>query len=125
MAKRLFVGGLSYNVTSAQLQEAFSAHGTIVSCNLITDKFTGQSKGFAFIEFSNDDDADKAIENLNGFEIDGRKITVNVARPMEDRGPRQFNRGGFGGGRGGGDHRGNFNSGGRGRNSNKGRDNRY
>lgn len=120
MAKRLFVGGLSYNITSAQLQEIFSACGTVVSCNIITDKFTGQSKGFAFIEFSNDDEANKAIETLNESEIEGRKITVNEARPMENRGPKPFNNGNRGFSRGGRDQ---YPS--RGRNNNRGRNNKY
>jgi RNA recognition motif-containing protein len=110
MTKRLFVGGLSYSVTSQQLNDMFAAVGKVNSANVITDKFTGNSKGFGFVEFENDNDADEAIKKLNETEVEGRKITVNIARPLEDRGPRNFNdrprfdRGGRdsrGGGRGG------------------------
>ena len=88
----------------------FAAVGKVNSANVITDKFTGNSKGFGFVEFENDNDADEAIKKLNETEVEGRKITVNIARPLEDRGPRNFNdrprfdRGGRdsrGGGRGG------------------------
>ncbi len=85
MAKRLFVGNLAYSVTSTQLEEMFAKVGKIASINLITDKYSGQSKGFAFIEFSTDEEADKAIKELNNTEIDGRAIVVNEARPKEDR----------------------------------------
>lgn len=110
MTKRLFVGGLSYSVTSQQLNDIFAAVGKVNSANVITDKFTGNSKGFGFVEFENDNEADEAIKKLNETEVEGRKITVNVARPLEERGPRNFNdrprfdRGGRdsrGGGRGG------------------------
>ena len=99
MAKRLFVGGLPYNVTSAQLEELFAKVGTVTSSTVITDKFTGRSKGFGFVDMDKDEEADKAIETLNNTEMEGRKIVVNVARPLEDRGPRDF--GGGGGDRGG------------------------
>ena len=85
MAKRLFVGNLPYSATSAQLEEIFSQVGKITSLNLITDKFSGQSKGFAFVEMTTDAEADEAIKKFNNFEIDGRKIVVNVARPQENR----------------------------------------
>ena len=87
MAKRLFVGGVPYSVSDQQLQDLFATVGAVTSCRIIKDKFTGRSKGFGFVEYDNDDDAVKAIEKLNGYELDGRKITVNEARPMEDRGP--------------------------------------
>ena len=90
MSKRLFVGGLPYSVTSTQLEEMFSQVGKVTACNIITDKFSGQSKGFGFVDMENDDEADKAIETLNETEVGGRKIVVNVARPMEERGPRNF-----------------------------------
>lgn len=85
MAKRLFVGNLAYTTTSAQLEELFSQVGKITSLNLITDKFSGQSKGFAFVEFTTDAEADEAIKKFNNFETDGRKIVVNEARPQENR----------------------------------------
>lgn len=92
MAKRLFVGSLPYSATSAQLEELFSQVGKIASLNLITDKFSGQSKGFAFVEFETDVESDEAIKKFDGYEMDGRKIVVNEARPQEDR-----NRSGQGG----------------------------
>ena len=98
MAKRLFVGNLTYSATSAQLEELFSQVGKITSLNLITDKFSGQSKGFAFVEMSSDELAKEAISKYEGYEIDGRKMVVNIARPKEDRGPRDDYRGGGGSG---------------------------
>lgn len=89
--KRLFVGSLPFSTTSQQLEELFAQVGTVASVNLITDKFSGQSKGFAFIEMSNDQQAEEAIKKFNNFEIDGRKIVVNIARPKEDR-PSSQNR---------------------------------
>ena len=85
MAKRLFVGNLTYSATSAQLEELFSQVGKITSLNLITDKFSGQSKGFAFVELTTDAEADEAIKKFNDFELDGRKMVVNEARPQEKR----------------------------------------
>ena len=85
MAKRLFVGSLPYSATSAQLEELFSQAGKVTSLNLITDKYSGQSKGFAFVEFTTDAEADEAIKKFNNFELDGRKMVVNEARPREDR----------------------------------------
>jgi cold-inducible RNA-binding protein len=93
MSKRLFVGGLPYTVTSSQLEEIFSKIGKVSSCDVITDRYSGQSKGFAFIEMENDKEADEAIEKLNGTEVEGRKIAVNVARPREER-PKFGGRGG-------------------------------
>lgn len=90
MAKKLFVGSLPYSATQAQVEDLFKKSGTVASCQLITDKYSGQSKGFAFVEMSSDDEADKAIKELDGTEMDGRKIVVNVARPKEDR-PRNDN----------------------------------
>lgn len=95
MAKRLFVGNLSYSTTSAQLEEIFSQVGKVSSLNLITDKFSGQSKGFAFVEMSSDEESDEAIKKLNNFEIDGRRIVVNVAKPQEDRSRQNQNRGNY------------------------------
>ncbi|MBI2506554.1 MAG: RNA-binding protein [Candidatus Colwellbacteria bacterium] len=101
MAKKLYVGGLSYDTSEGTLKELFGEAGTVESANVITDRATGRSKGFGFVEMSSDEEAKKAIEMLNGKEVDGRTITVNEARPMESR-DRQggFNRGG-GGFRGG------------------------
>lgn len=95
MGKKLFVGNLKYEVDDNVLRDLFSPHGTIESATVITDRSTGQSKGFGFVEMSNDDEAAAAIEALNGQEHDGRPLTVNEARPREDR-----RGGGGGGGRG-------------------------
>jgi RNA recognition motif-containing protein len=92
MSKRLFVGGLPFSIASPQLEEIFSKFGKVVSCDVITDRYSGQSKGFAFVEMENDKEADEAINKLNGTELEGRKIVVNVARPREER-PRFDNRG--------------------------------
>ncbi|HKZ41360.1 MAG TPA: RNA-binding protein [Patescibacteria group bacterium] len=99
MSKRLFVGGLPYGISNTQLEEMFTQFGAVVSCNVITDKFTGRSKGFGFVEMENDEEADKAIQSLNETELEGRKIAVNVARPREERPSRDFGSGGssFGG----------------------------
>ncbi|HEY4498039.1 MAG TPA: RNA-binding protein [Candidatus Paceibacterota bacterium] len=99
MAKKLYVGGLSYDTTEGSLKETFAEAGTVESANVITDRATGRSKGFGFVEMSSDEEAKKAIEMFNGKELDGRTITVNEAKPMEDR-PRGGG-GGFGGGGGG------------------------
>lgn len=95
MGKKLFVGNLKYEVDDNGLRDLFSPHGNIESATVITDRSTGQSKGFGFVEMSNDDEAAAAIEALNGQEHDGRPLTVNEARPREDR-----RGGGGGGGRG-------------------------
>ena len=97
MNKKLYVGGLPYSVTDEELQQVFSAHGTVESARVITDKYTDSSRGFGFVEMSTQEEAEKAIESLNGSEMGGRSLTVNIARPREDR-----NRGGRGGGGGGG-----------------------
>ena len=104
MAKKLYVGGLSYDTTEDTLRETFSGAGTVESATIIKDKMSGRSKGFGFVEMSSDEEAQKAIEMLNGKELDGRSLTVNEARPMEAR-PRQggFDRGGRGGVGGGRD----------------------
>lgn len=88
MAKRLFVGSLPYSATSGQLEELFAQAGKVVSVNLITDRFSGQSKGFAFVEMATDEETKEAIKKFNNFELDGRRIVVNEARPMEDRNNR-------------------------------------
>ena len=105
MAKKLYVGGLPYSTTDDQLKEAFSQAGSVSSAVIIMDKMSGRSKGFGFVEFSADDDATKAIDMMNGKDFGGRTLTVNEARPLEER-PRRDSRGGGGdwggGGNGGG-----------------------
>ncbi|OGE80864.1 MAG: RNA-binding protein [Candidatus Doudnabacteria bacterium RIFCSPHIGHO2_01_FULL_43_23] len=114
MAKKLYVGSLPYETTDEELREHFSSAGAVSSANIIMDKFSGRSKGFGFVEFENDADADKAVEQFNGSELGGRKLVVNEARPMTDRKPRGGGSGGFRGGNGGGGRggRGGFNRGG-------------
>src|SRR5215213_8543317 len=96
MGKKLYVGNLSYSVYSSELEQLFGQHGQVVSAQIINDRDTGRSKGFGFVEMANDAEADAAIAALNGQEHGGRALTVNEARPREDRG------GGGGGGRSGG-----------------------
>ena len=112
MAKRLFVGGLPYSTGEEELRTLFAKVGELTSVTVITDKYTGQGKGFAFIEYKDDAKADEAIATLNGTKIGDRTIVVNIARPLEERGPRDFAGGGrrsFGGDdRGGNDRRGGF-----------------
>jgi cold-inducible RNA-binding protein len=98
MTKRIYVGNLSYQTTENDLSDLFAAVGQVESVNIITDRDTGRSKGFAFVEMANDD-AEKAIAQLNGTEIGGRALTVNEARPREER-SGGGGRGGYGGGRG-------------------------
>ncbi|MDO8676712.1 MAG: RNA-binding protein [Candidatus Azambacteria bacterium] len=88
MAKKLYVGNLSYDMTEDSLRDTFSQAGTVDSAIIIKDKMSGRSKGFGFVEMSSDEEAGKAIEMLNGKELDGRALTVNEARPMEER-PRR------------------------------------
>ncbi len=85
MTKKLFVGNISWGTTDEQLNELFSQYGEIEEAVIIKDKFSGRSKGFGFVTFVNGEDADKAVEALNGQEIDGRELTVNEAKPREDR----------------------------------------
>ncbi len=85
MAKRLFVGNLTYEADSAKLRDIFAAVGTVVSADVISNKYTGRSKGFGFVEMSSDEEADKAIAELNGKDVDGRAMVVNEAKPREDR----------------------------------------
>ena len=98
--KKLFVGGLPWTTTDDELRTAFSEAGTVASASIIMDKMTGRSKGFGFVEFEDDGEADKAIDLFNNKEFGGRTITVNEARPREERpqGGGGFNRGGNGGG---------------------------
>ncbi len=88
MAKKLYVGNLSYNTTVDSIKSAFSQAGTVVDATIITDKFSGRSKGFGFVEMSSDEEADAAIAMWNGKDLDGRNITVNEARPLQPRAPR-------------------------------------
>jgi cold-inducible RNA-binding protein len=101
MAKKLYVGGISYSTSNDGLKDAFAQVGEVTSATIIMDKMTGRSKGFGFVEFANDADADAAVAKWNGQELDGRKLTVNEARPMEPRAPRTggFDRGNDRGGR--------------------------
>ena len=85
MGTKLYVGGLPYSVTDGRLQEIFSAHGSVESANVISDKFTGQSRGFGFVEMGSSGEAQKAIESLNRTQLDGRTLTVNEAKPMARR----------------------------------------
>jgi RNA recognition motif-containing protein len=109
MGKKLYVGNLSYNVDSSELEQLFGAHGTVQSAEVISDRMTGRSKGFGFVEMSTDEEAQAAIAALNGQDNNGRALTVNEAKPREDR-PRGGG-GGFGGGGGGGGGRGGYGGG--------------
>ena len=105
MSNKLFVGNLSFNTTENDLNDAFAAHGSVTETNLMMDRATGRPRGFAFVTMASPDEAQKAIEALNGATLDGRQLTVNVARPREERsgggggggGRREY--GGSGGGR--------------------------
>ena len=113
MSTKLFVGNLSFKTTENDLQDAFAACGTVVETNIMMDRMTGRPRGFAFVTMSSPEEAQKAIDELHGKEFDGRALTVNIARPREDRppggggggggsrGPRREYGGGGGGGRGG------------------------
>ena len=94
MAKKLYVGGIPYSTTEDELKAAFAEIGEVTSSAIIIDKMTGRSKGFGFIEMANDADADKAVTEMNGKDFQGRTLTVNEARPLEERAPRRE----FGGG---------------------------
>ena len=99
MATKLFVGNLSFNTTEGDILDLFKQVGNVTSCDLIMDKMTNKSRGFAFVEMGSQEEANKAIAEMNGKELDGRAMTVNEARPREDR-PRGGGGGGGGGGRG-------------------------
>lgn len=114
MNTKLFVGNLSFNTTENDLQDAFAAHGTVVEANLMLDRMTGRPRGFAFVSMSTPEEAQRAIDAMNGTSFGGRNITVNIARPKEERshdgprgggggggGRRDYGGGGGGGGRGG------------------------
>jgi|WetSurMetagenome_2_1015567.scaffolds.fasta_scaffold201608_2 RNA recognition motif-containing protein len=100
----IYVSNLSYNTSSESLQELFTKYGEVTSANVITDRETGKSRGFGFVEMTNDEDAQKAIDELNETDFEGKTINVNVARPKKESGSYGNNRGGgssYGGGRGG------------------------
>jgi cold-inducible RNA-binding protein len=109
MSTKLFVGNLSFNTTENDLRDAFAAHGTVVEANLMMDRMSGRPRGFGFVTMSTPDEAQKAIAALNGASVDGRALTVNIAKPREERpsggggGRREY--GGGGGGGGGGRNR--------------------
>lgn len=105
MSTKLFVGNLSFNTTENDLQDAFAAHGTVLEANLMMDRMSGRPRGFGFVTMSTPDEAQKAIQAMNGAQLDGRALTVNIARPREERPPggggggrREFRGGGGGGG---------------------------
>jgi RNA recognition motif-containing protein len=129
MGKKLYVGNLSYGVTSSDLEQLFGQHGQVTSAQVINDRDTGRSKGFGFVEMASDDEAQAAIAALNGQQHEGRTLTVNEARPKEDRGGGGGygggggGRGGYGGGGGGG--RGGYGGGGGGRGGRGGRRDKY
>ncbi len=129
MGRKLYVGNLSYTVDGSQLEQLFSAHGQVLSAQVISDRDTGRSKGFGFVEMSSDEEAQAAIAGLNGQQHGGRALTVNEARPKEGGGGGRGGyggggggggRGGYGGGGGGG--RGGYGGGGRDRGDRGGRD---
>lgn len=99
MSNKLFVGNLSFNTTENDLQDAFAAHGTVLEANLMMDRVSGRARGFGFVTMSTPEEAQKAIEALNGASIDGRALTVNVAKPREERSGGGGGGGGYGGGR--------------------------
>ena len=111
MSKRIYVGGLPFSTTEAEMNTLFATYGAVTSAKLITDRESGQSRGFGFVEMANDTEAATAMEKLNGSDFGGRKLTINEARPMEARtgggGGRGGDRGGRGGGRDGGGYGGN------------------
>ena len=113
MSNKLFVGNLSFNTTENDLQDAFAAHGTVTETNLMMDRATNRPRGFAFVTMSTPEEAQKAIEAMNGKELDGRALTVNIARPREERSGGGGGGGrGYGGGGGGGGGRRDFRGGG-------------
>ena len=122
MGKRLYVGNLSYDMDSSALEQLFSQHGTVQSAEVVSDRLTGRSKGFGFVEMGTDEEAQAAIAALNGQQNMGRALTVNEAKPREERGGGGGGRGGYGGGGGG---RGGYGGGGGGGRDRGGRGDRY
>lgn len=128
----IFVGSLPWSIEEADLRESFEAYGTVDSVKIITDKFTGRSKGFGFIEMPNDEEGQKAIDELNGASVDGRAIVVNKSEPKPEGERKSFNNsrpsgGGYGGGgnsRGGGESRGGYSGGGNNRGGGSGSNDR-
>ncbi|NBU69055.1 MAG: RNA-binding protein [Verrucomicrobia bacterium] len=112
MENRLYVGNLPFSATDEELKQAFSAHGTVTEVAIISDRVTGRSRGFAFVTMSSPDEANAAVTGMHGKDFGGRNLTVNVARPRDERGPGGG--GGFGGGGGGGRGYGGGGGGGRG-----------
>jgi RNA recognition motif-containing protein len=115
MGKKLYVGNLPYGINDGDLQQIFGQHGTVQSAQVIMDRDTGRSKGFGFVEMGSDAEAQTAITNLNGAEVEGRTLTVNEARPKTEGGGGgggRGGRGGYGGGGGGGRDRGGYGGGG-------------
>jgi RNA recognition motif-containing protein len=114
MAMKLYVGNLSFQTSSEDLQQLFAQAGTVESATVVEDRDTGRSRGFGFVEMASNEEGQKAIEQFNGTDFNGRNLTVNEARPREDRGGRGGGggRGGFGGNRGGGGGRGGYGGGG-------------
>jgi RNA recognition motif-containing protein len=106
MAMKLYVGNLSFQTSSEDLQQLFSQAGTVESASVVEDRDTGRSRGFGFVEMASKEEGEKAIEQFNGTDLGGRNLTVNEARPREDRGGRGGGGGGYGGNRGGGGGRG-------------------
>lgn len=102
MKNKLFVGNLSFNTTENDLQDAFAAVGTVTEANLMMDRATGRPRGFGFVTMSTDEEAEKAVQALNGKSLDGRALTVNIARPREERSNDGGGRRSYGGGGGGG-----------------------
>ena len=123
MGKRLYVGNLSYNTDSSGLEQLFSQHGSVQSAEVVSDRMTGRSKGFGFVEMGTEEEAQAAIAALHGQEYDGRALTVNEAKPREERsggGGGGGGRGGYGGGGGGGGRGGYGGGGGGGRGGDRG-----
>ena len=123
MSMKLYVGNLSFQTSSEDLQQLFAQAGSVESATVVEDRDTGRSRGFGFVEMASKEDGEKAIQQFNGTDLNGRNLTVNEARPREDRGNRGGGggRGGYGGNRGGGGGRGGYGGGGGG----GGRDSRW